>query len=305
MANVNFILDEAANVGRMDCIDDAINSYRDYGVRLQLYYESPAQLKRCFRSGGDQTVLANSTHMFIFGPNSASSLIVPWLLASNEAAVVIDFKGENAMLTARHREGMFGHRCVFLDPHRVVTMNPDTLNPLDFIDSDSPNNLDDCFDLAEHIVAKTGDAREPRWDQSAKDWISAAIAATVHHGDAERSLDAIRYALADPDRPRMLSKFLCTAEGMLPRLGGQLSFFKDEEFASTLMTANRHMRFLDTPAVSESTSSSSFDPRDLRKGKMTVYCILPPHHMRAQSALMRIWIGTLLRSVVKGGLQNG
>lgn len=64
MANVNFILDEAASLGRMDCIDDAIDKYRGYGVRLQLYYQSPSQLKRCFPDGQDQTVLANSTQVF-------------------------------------------------------------------------------------------------------------------------------------------------------------------------------------------------------------------------------------------------
>ncbi len=35
---------------------------------------------------------------------------------------------------------------------------------------------------------------------------------------------------------------------------------------------------------------------------MTIYCILPPNHMRAQSALLRMWIGSMMRAVVKGGL---
>ena len=43
--------------------------------------------------------------------------------------------------------------------------------------------------------------------------------------------------------------------------------------------ADRFLRFLDTLAVSDSTISSSFNPDDLRGGKMTVYLILPPEHM--------------------------
>ena len=69
-----------------------------------------------------------------------------------------------------------------------------------------------------------------------------------------------------------------------------------------MTTTSRFLRFLDTLAVADSTKTSSFDPADLRKGKMTVYLILPPEHMRAQSPLLRMWIGSLLRAVVRGGL---
>lgn len=253
--------------------------------------------------------LTHAVHSCIFGPTGAgkgTSFIIPWLLESDESGVVIDFKGENATITARHREKMFGHRCVLLDPFRVVTSTPDTLNPLDFIDKDSLETLDDCRDLAEQLVIKTAEEREPHWNQSAENWISATIAATVHSAPTEkRSLQTVRDVLSNPEKMAQLIELLCQSDGMLPRLGGQLAFFRDKELASTLTTANRHLRFLDTPAVWESTSSSSFDPRELRKGKMTIYCILPPHHMRAQSALMRMWIGTLLKSVVQKGLQHG
>jgi type IV secretion system protein VirD4 len=56
--------------------------------------------------------------------------------------------------------------------------------------------------------------------------------------------------------------------------------------------------------VADSTKASSFNPDDLRKGKMTVYLVLPPEHMRAQSPLLRTWISSLLRAVVRGGLQE-
>jgi len=31
---VHFVLDEAASLGRMDALDDAVDKYRGYGVRL-------------------------------------------------------------------------------------------------------------------------------------------------------------------------------------------------------------------------------------------------------------------------------
>lgn len=72
MANVNFLLDEAASLGHMDCIDDAIDKYRGYGVRLQQYFQSISQLKKCFPDGQDQTVLANCSQVF-FGINDESA----------------------------------------------------------------------------------------------------------------------------------------------------------------------------------------------------------------------------------------
>ena len=37
MSNVTFVLDEAASLGHMDALDDAVDKYRGYGVRLQFY----------------------------------------------------------------------------------------------------------------------------------------------------------------------------------------------------------------------------------------------------------------------------
>ena len=52
----------------MDALDDAVDKYRGYGVRLQFYYQSLGQLKKCWPSDEGQTLLANTTKIF-FGCN--------------------------------------------------------------------------------------------------------------------------------------------------------------------------------------------------------------------------------------------
>jgi type IV secretion system protein VirD4 len=102
-------------------------------------------------------------------------------------------------------------------------------------------------------------------------------------------------------------KLMCESDvwnGLLSRLGGQLLNYRDKELGSVLTTTNRFLRFLDTLAISDSTKGSTFDPADLLKGRMTVYLILPPEHMRAQSPLLRVWIGSMLRAILRGGLQE-
>ena len=56
---VHFLLDEAASLGHMEAVDDAVDKYRGYGVRLQFFYQSLGQLKQCFPEGQDQTLLSN------------------------------------------------------------------------------------------------------------------------------------------------------------------------------------------------------------------------------------------------------
>ncbi len=52
----------------MDALDDAVDKYRGYGVRLQFYYQSVSQLKKCFPDGQEQTLLSNVSQVF-FGTN--------------------------------------------------------------------------------------------------------------------------------------------------------------------------------------------------------------------------------------------
>lgn len=255
--------------------------------------------------------LTNAVHISVFAPTGVGknvSCVIPHLLTCPESTVVVDFKAENYRITADHRRKTFGHKIVVLDPFKVVTQTPDTFNPLDFITADNPLSIDDARDLAEALVMRTGNEKDPHWVDSGELWIWAMIAVVVLYGDADdRSLQTIRQLLTHPEKMQAVIKLMCDSDawdGMLSRLGNQLTQFKDKELGSVLTTTNRFLRFLDTIAIADSTKSSSFTPADLLKGRMTVYLILPPEHMRAQSALLRSWIGSMLRAIVRGGLQE-
>lgn len=68
--------------------------------------------------------LPQAYHTVCFAPSRSgkgASLILPWLFSVNESAIVIDLKGENALLTAEWREKHMGQKVVILDPFKVVT----------------------------------------------------------------------------------------------------------------------------------------------------------------------------------------
>lgn len=68
MNKVHFVLDEAASLGHMEALDDAVDKYRGYGVRLQFYFQSVSQVRKSFPEGQDQTLLSNVSQVF-FGIN--------------------------------------------------------------------------------------------------------------------------------------------------------------------------------------------------------------------------------------------
>ena len=90
-----------------------------------------------------------------------------------------------------------------LDPFKLVTQTPDTFNPLDFIDKDSPTAIDECRDLAEALVIRTGQEKDPHWADSAEAWISALTALVVQYGEPnDRSLQTVRTLLTIPQNLR-------------------------------------------------------------------------------------------------------
>jgi len=255
--------------------------------------------------------LAQGQHTVVFAPTGrgkGTGLVVPNLLTYPGSCVVVDPKGENARLTAAHRQRMFGHKIVILDPFKLVTENPDTFNPLSAIQSDSVQALDDARAVAEAMVVRTGEEKEPHWNDSAEQWIWAMIALVLHKAPPERrNLQTVCTLLSDPAEMKQAIEVMRgsdVCEGMLARLGNQLTHFVDRELGSTLTTANRHLRFLSTVQIAASTRSSSFDPMKLRNGKMTVYLVLPTEYMRTQAAQLRLWISSLLLSIVRGGLDE-
>ena len=171
--------------------------------------------------------LPNAVHTAVFAPTGVGkgvSIVLPHLLTCPDSCVVVDFKGENYKITAEHRRRAFRNKIVVLDPFKVVTTTPDTFNPLDCITADNPLAIDDCRDLAEALVTRTGQEKEPHWADSAELWIAAMVAVVAQFGDEDdRSLQTVRKLLTNPEKMQAAIKLMCEStdvwDGMLSRLG--------------------------------------------------------------------------------------
>jgi type IV secretion system protein VirD4 len=66
-----FILDEAAALGHMPCLDQGLQMLRSYGARLCFVWQSMAQLKAVFKD--KESVLLDNTEHIFFGTNSLTT----------------------------------------------------------------------------------------------------------------------------------------------------------------------------------------------------------------------------------------
>lgn len=98
--NTHFILDEAGALQRMPALDDAVDKYRAYGVRLQFYYQSFGQLKICWPDDQGQTLLSNTTKVF-FGCNDYQTAEFISKSLGNET-IVVDSGGTNSGWSRNH-----------------------------------------------------------------------------------------------------------------------------------------------------------------------------------------------------------
>jgi type IV secretion system protein VirD4 len=239
------------------------------------------------------------------GGGKGVAALIPNLLSYRGNAVVIDPKGELFRATAKHRRRKFGHRIIRLDPYNVCGLGGDSLNPLDFIDEKAPDFLDQCRDIANMLIIRQHDEKDPHWNDSAEA-NATAFAAFVCGCEPDRSkrhLGTMRALASSPGRYAKAVEVMQATDacdGVIRRMGGQLAWFGGDELASVQTTFARHTNFLDSPAVTRNIASSSFDPLILRRGKATVYLILPHDRLASLSRLQRLWIGTIMRRTTRG-----
>ena len=259
------------------------------------------------RTASPEVRLTNSIHTLVIAPPGAgksTGLAVPFLRGCADSAVVLDVKGELFTHSHAQRRAM-GHAVHALDPWHLVTGNPATLNPFDWEDPSDPESLDFARDLAESIVVRSPRDDSPHWPDMAEVFIGGVAAAVLNFTPPERcNLLTVSNILADRrllDETVEALKASAAWDGTLARLGHVMSHAGKEEIESILSTSNRMMRFLSSPAASQSLKASSFDPGDLTKGRTTVYLVVPAQHLRPSAGLIRLWLSTIHRAVVKRG----
>lgn len=260
-------------------------------------------------STGELVRLNSFTHLAIFAPTGAGkgvSLSIPWLLDWAGGSVVVnDPKAELVDLTGRRRREL-KQTVAVLDPFRVSKREPSaSLNVLDLIDSG-----DECIDaarsLANSMVIRAEASKDPHWDDQAENVICSMLILILKKFEpAERNLSSLRELVTAPGMYEEVARKLLAMGGLCARYGGTMLSMEAKERSGVLSSVNRHTAWLDSPAISSCVESSTFDLRGLLRGDTSLFLVLPPDQLEAQSRWLRGVIASIIRLVGREHVSKG
>lgn len=232
-----------------------------------------------------------------------TSIIIPNLCLWPGSVVVIDPKGENAMITARRRgngsrssRGM-GQKVRILDPFGAIQTPEDSFsdlkasfNPLDALNVDDEESIDTSDRIADSFVVSEK-ATDPFWEDSGRDAISKIqlhVVSAPEFAPHERNLLKVRelivagdlnaagmQAAAQPNMPAPSGFAMLFASmqrnpsfgGVVARAGAQLAALEQNSprlFESIMQVARTNTAFLDSPGMRRVLAKSDFQLSELK-----------------------------------------
>ncbi|MBI1252428.1 MAG: type IV secretion system DNA-binding domain-containing protein [Alphaproteobacteria bacterium] len=253
----------------------------------------------------DPITYRDDRHLLTIAPTGAGKgrgVIIPNLLRFEGSVIVIDPKGETWHVTHRHRKEM-GQEVRVLDPFGAVSRRTDSLNPFDLFDRPGALLDADAEMLASLLAGEGGLHKEPFWDNWGRSLMSGVIAAVAETASAsERHFGKVREILMSDDAVYNLAALVETHD-YLNRLSKQnISSFlpiTEQTRSGILSTTQSYLKVVNSDSALRSLSKSTIDLDAVRKGDpMTIYIIIPPDKLESHGALLRLWVGALMLTVM-------
>ena len=245
-------------------------------------------------------------HILTIAPTRSGkgvSCVIPNLLDHEGSVLVTDPKGENYAVTSRWRLAQ-GQAVHALDPFGVVGGQA-RYNPLDLVDVESKDAVDDARMLADMIVLPEGrEGDQAFWNEEARGMLTGLILHAVANPNASlRTLTHVRTLLTLP--PESFGQLLKemsespVANGLVARAAARILQKADRERSGVISTAQSHTHFLDSPRMTTTLGSSTFTFADLKRSRVSVYLILPTDRIDGYARWLRLMIACGLLAVYR------
>lgn len=237
-------------------------------------------------------------HLLTVAPTRSgkgTTQIVPNLLTYEGSMLVIDPKGENALITAKRRQDM-GQDVHIVDPWGIASVEgiePATFNPLDWLDIRDPDITENAMLLADALVVANNHA-DSFWDEEAKALLQGLIlyVASDSAYDGRRTLGEVRNILTS--KPEEQDAVLNDMAGSMHRIiasTGARTMQKDDKLRANVMaSAQAHTHFLESERITKSMDTSSFRFEDLKAQPTTIYLVLPADRLNAFGRWLRLLV---------------
>ncbi|MGL5095676.1 MAG: type IV secretory system conjugative DNA transfer family protein, partial [Planctomycetia bacterium] len=216
--------------------------------------------------------------------------------------VVLDPKGELHRVTARRRRQM-GHRVVKLDPFHCLGPDSDGLNPFDVLELAGADLETDAQMIADWLSLGNKGMKDPFWDLSAGGLLAGLL---IHAGcqpHADRCLSTARKLILGDDPVYKMAVLLDTVGKTMNRMAYDeiaafLQMSERETRPSVLSTAISYLKPLVSTRVARTLDQSTFELSDVHDGRpLSIYIVLPPDKISSHKAILKMFLGTLLKAV--------
>src|SRR6202050_2646751 len=255
-------------------------------------------------------------HLLSIAPTRSGkgvSLIIPNLLIYRGSVLVVDPKGENSWVSAEFRRRVLAQKPAILDPWGEVNRRYGGMagvaepvarfNPLSILDPDSDEYVDDLAYLADSIIISQS-ARDPHWDDSARELVAGLIAFVVENPAyrEEASLGLVRGLLSLPGEELRVAIKDAQALGSGSIARAKLARFEADtnEINSVMSTARTQTGFLDSEVLARNMDASDFSFEELCQGNISIYLVLPPDKLQTYARWLRLMVSIAIRAVARG-----
>lgn len=282
---------------------------------------------------GEKLGVGDDRHVLITGGTrggNGTSIIIPNLCLWPGSVVVLDPKGENAMVTARRR-GRGSPHCVgmkqqvwLLDPLGEVHTAQDDFadirtgyNPLDALDAAGIEAVDEAGRIAEALVVSES-SNDPFWEESARALLKGVILHVASYRDYanRRNLLTVRSLLArgKAELRRLIAmndakgkapsahQLLFEEMARNPAYGGAVAgagewfsaLAQDGErtFVSVMQVVRTNTEFIEGGVMRETLAHSGFSLKELKTAPRgaSLYLCLPQRYMETHYRWLRMMV---------------
>jgi type IV secretion system protein VirD4 len=217
--------------------------------------------------------------------------VIPNLLTWSGSVIVNDLKLENFEKTSGARAAM-GQSIVLFAPLDAEGRTH-AYNPLDFVSKNPRLRVNDVQAITAKLVV-TPPRADPMWSNEARVLLDGLILFLLDVNPCA-SLGAIyRMVLSVPNFADYIGWAMQEYDGRLdPVTVMQFNGFLGKavkEQSGVLSTLKASLSLFANPLVDLATSSSDFDPRDLRRRRITIYLGVMPRDIGRLSPLLNIFV---------------
>jgi len=238
------------------------------------------------------------------GSGKTQSHVLPNLLTWKGPAVVLDIKGEIHAGTAAWRKENVGPVFKFspLDPGASHSYNP-----LLGVSDDPEHIWEDSRFLADMLIVPSG-AKDPFWENRARDILTAAIAVTVRNRPAaERTMEPVLDILHNVGWDTfILSLQAATDVPPMVRMGKSLGEMEAKTRDGVLQSALASLSAWAGTRIARATERSDWTPAELRSGRNpTIYVCIKPNEIDSYASMLRVIIAQHIRALTTSLPERG